>query len=124
MCSRCDEIQEIPEREWRLMVSGSLKDHLEMIEEDAELMDKRNAELRESMQVVVDTQCVQGVEVFSLKEELKSLRDLVRRVSEVLLDPTTDTTALASRLAIPSTAHTATTTGDRAPETSRRNGNV
>jgi len=124
MCSRCEEIQEIPEREWRLMVSGSLKDHLEMIEEDAELMDKREAAQKASMDVLVETQCRQGIEVFSLKEELISLREILRRVSEVLLDPTTDTTALASRLAIPSTAHTATTTGDRAPETHRRNGNA
>jgi len=88
MCSRCEEIQEIPEREWRLMVSGSLKDHLEMIEEDAELMDKREAAQKASMDVLVETQCRQGIEVFSLKEELISLREILRRVSEVLLDPT------------------------------------
>jgi|SRR5882672_6176421 len=124
MCSRCEEIQEIPEREWRLMVSGSLKDHLEMIEEDAELMDKREAAQKASMDVLVETQCRQGIEVFSLKEELISLREILRRVSEVLLDPTTDTTALASKLAILQTAHTVKTTGDRAPETHRRNGNA
>lgn len=119
MCQHCEDLTEIPEKDWRLMVNSSLADHLNMIEDDAEEADRRQEAWTGAMGVLVDTQCAQGIEVFVLREELTSLRELLRKVSEIIIDPSTDTTALASRLATLKTARTARTTGDHVRETYR-----
>lgn len=130
MCEHCKELTDLPDDEYRLQTLDVILDHRKSIDvcmramvQFSELSDDQASEIARLDGIAhasIQMAALQAGEILILKETLSNLQEAV----VLLLDPSTDMTALASKLATLSTVRFAMTSDALAPEMWSTEGNT
>jgi len=112
MCEHCPTLESMPEQEWRREVINAIADSHNMAADEHEKVGTLFTGL-------IDMAARQGAEILQLQEEICTISGSLATLLIAILEPTTDTTALATVLATLGSARTAMTSGAHAPGTSK-----